>query len=131
MWDFSTSILSQNVKKLSGDSLGKSFFSVKNRKRDSLVVRAVENVSNYLYGTEFEVVSDQEALPTILKGNRVNKIFSSRLTRWADRLRLFHSTVNHEPGRTLALAYYYQCTHQRATTIIRKKYENYVTTGLR
>ena len=30
LWDFSTSILSQNIKKMQGDPLGKNFFSKKN-----------------------------------------------------------------------------------------------------
>ena len=45
------------------------------------VVWSEENFRNYVYGTEFEVVSDHKALMIILKDDRANKSFSSRLTR--------------------------------------------------
>ena len=70
------------------------------------VVWAVENSRNYVYGTSFEIVSDHKALISILKGNRANKSFSSRLTRWVDRLLPFQFTVSHELGRTLGMAGY-------------------------
>ena len=43
---------------------------------------------------------------TILKDNRANKTFSSRLTRWVDRLLQFQSKVVHAPGRTLGMTDY-------------------------
>ena len=50
------------------------------------VVWAKENFRNFVYGTEFEVVSDHKALTTILKDNRSNETFSLGLMRWVDRL---------------------------------------------
>ena len=44
------------------------------------VVWAIENFRKFVYGAEFEVVSDNKALTTILKDNGSNKLFSSRLT---------------------------------------------------
>ena len=70
------------------------------------VVWSVENFRNYVYGTNFELVSDHKALTSILKGNKANKTFSSRLTRWVDRLLPFQFTVSHEPGRTIGMAVY-------------------------
>ena len=67
------------------------------------LVWAVENFRNYVYGS-FEIVSDHKALISILKGNRANKTFSSRLTRWVNRLLPVQFTVSHEPGRTLGMA---------------------------
>ena len=61
---------------------------------------------NYVYGTEFEVVTDHKALVSILKGNRGNKTYSSRLTRWVDQLLPFQFSIRHEPGRTLGMADY-------------------------
>ena len=48
------------------------------------VVWAIEHFKNYLYGIKFQVVSDHKALATVLKGNKGNKTYSSRLTRWVD-----------------------------------------------
>ena len=58
-----------------------------------------------MYGINFGVVSDL-ALQSVLKSNKGNKTFSSRLTRWVDRLLPFDFNVVHEPGRTLGLADY-------------------------
>ena len=70
------------------------------------VVWAIENFRNYVWGTEFEAVSDHKALMTISKDNRANKTFSSRLTRWVDCLLLFQFKVVHAPGRTLGIVDY-------------------------
>ena len=48
------------------------------------VVWAIEHFKNYLYGIKFQVVSDHKALATVLKGNKGNKTYSSRLTQWVD-----------------------------------------------
>ena len=70
------------------------------------VIWAVENFRNYVYGTEFEIVSDHRALLSVLKDNRGNKTFSSRLTRWVDRLLPFQFKIVHTPGRTMGMADY-------------------------
>ena len=70
------------------------------------VVWAIENFRSYVYGVQFEVISDHKALTAILKGNRANKTYSSRLTRWIDRLLPFQFTVTHSPGRTIGMADY-------------------------
>ena len=43
---------------------------------------------------------------SVLKPNRGNKTFSSRLTRWVDRWLPFEFEVVHVPGRTLGMADY-------------------------
>ena len=45
------------------------------------VVWTLENFGKFVYGTQFEVVSDHKALTSILKGNKANKTYSSQLTR--------------------------------------------------
>ena len=50
------------------------------------VVWAVEHFKNYVYGIKFQVISDHKALSSVLRPIRGNKTFSSRLTRWVDRL---------------------------------------------
>ena len=69
-------------------------------------VWAVEHFRNYLYGTKFQVVSDHKALGTVLKSNKGNKTYSSRLTRWVDRLLPFDFEIFHAPGRSIGIADY-------------------------
>ena len=52
------------------------------------------------------MVSDHKALETALKSNHGNKTYSSRLTRWIDRLLPFDMEVVHQPGRTMGLTDY-------------------------
>ena len=70
------------------------------------VVWSIENARNFVYVTEVEIISDHKALASILKRNRSNKTFSSRLTRWVDRLLQFQFTLVHAPGRTMGIADY-------------------------
>ena len=71
------------------------------------IVWAVEHFRNYVYGVQFKILSDHKALMSVLKPNRGNKTFSSRLTRrWVDRLLPFEFEVVHVPGRTLGMADY-------------------------
>ena len=70
------------------------------------VVWSIENYRNYVEGEKFNVVTDHKALATILKGNKGNKSYSSRLTRWVDRLLPFDFEIEHAPGRTMGLADY-------------------------
>ena len=67
---------------------------------------ATQNFRMYVYGTHFEVVSDHKTLTSILKGNMANKTYSSRLTRWVDRLLPFQFTVTHSPDRAIGMADY-------------------------
>ena len=52
------------------------------------------------------MVSDHKTLQSVLKSNKGNKTFSSRLTRWVDRLWPFDFNVVRTPGRTLGMAGY-------------------------
>ena len=70
------------------------------------VVWSVEHFKNYVYGVPFGIVSDHKALQSVLKSNKGNKTYSSRLTRWVDRLLPFDSSIVHTPGRTLGMADY-------------------------
>ena len=70
------------------------------------VVWSVEHFENYVYGVRFGVVSDHKALQSVLKSNKGNKTYSSRLPRWADRLLPFDFSIVHKPGRTLGMADY-------------------------
>ena len=70
------------------------------------VVWSIENFKNYVYGTESEVVSDHKALMTVLKDNMASKTYSSRLTRWVDRLLPLQFKVVHAAGRTMGMTDY-------------------------
>ena len=70
------------------------------------IVWAIEHCKNYVYRVQFKVVSDHKALMSILKPNRGNETFSSRLTRWVERLLPFDFAVVHVAGKTLGMADY-------------------------
>ena len=70
------------------------------------VVWSNEHFKNYVYEVRFGVVSDHKALQSVLKCKKGNKTFSSRLTRWVDRLLPFDFNIVHTPGRTLGMADY-------------------------
>ena len=69
-------------------------------------VWAIEHFKYCVYGVKFTILSDHKALTTILRPNRGNKTFSSRLTRWVNRLLPFEFEVVHVAGRTLGMADY-------------------------
>ena len=63
------------------------------------VVWAVEHYKNYLYGSEFEIITDHKALLSTLSPNHGNKTYHSRLTRWVDLLLPFNFTIKHLAGK--------------------------------
>ena len=74
------------------------------------VVWSIEHFKKYVYGVAFGNVSDHKALQSVLRSNKGNKTFSSRLTWWVDRLLPFEFSIVHTPGRTLGMADYL-CRH--------------------
>ena len=95
-----------------------------------VVVWAIANFRNFV-DTQFEVVSDHKALTSILKGNRTNRTYSSRSTRWLDHLLPFHITVTYAPGRALGVADYLSRHPSPSKNNVQVKAENYRTTGWR
>ena len=65
------------------------------------VVWATEHFRNYLYGTEFQIVTDHKALLSALSANHGNKTMHSRLTRWVNRLLPFNFKISHLPGKDM------------------------------
>ena len=59
-----------------------------------------------MHGDPSKIISDHKAPATVLMGQKANKIYYSRLTRWVDRLLPFDFEVIHGPGGTLGIAYY-------------------------
>ena len=56
-------------------------------------MRSVEHFKNYVHGVPFGMVSDHKALQSVLNSNKGNKTYSSRLTKWVDRLLPFVFSV--------------------------------------
>ena len=65
------------------------------------VVWATEHFKNYLYGAEFEIVTDHKALLSALNANQSNKTMHSRLTRWVNRLLPFDFKIKHIPRKEM------------------------------
>ena len=70
------------------------------------VVWSLEHFKYYLYGSQFLLQTDHQALLSALKENRGNKTHQSRLTRWVDHLLPFHFTAEHVPGKNMGFADY-------------------------
>ena len=70
------------------------------------VVWSVEHFKYYLYGKPFTVITDHRALLSIMRENRSNKSYNSRLTRWVDRLLPFDFSIDHLPGSKMGLVDY-------------------------
>ena len=70
------------------------------------VVWSTEYFKNYMYGKHFTVITDHRALLSIMKENRSNKSYNSRLTRWVDRLLPFQFDIEHLPGAKMGLVDY-------------------------
>ena len=64
-------------------------------------VWATEHFKNYLYGAEFEIVTDHKALLSALNANQSNKTMHSRLTRWVNRLLPFDFKIKHIPRKEM------------------------------
>ena len=67
------------------------------------VVWGLEHFKYYVVGKEFLVLTDHQALLSALRGNRGNKCYQSRLTRWVDRLLQFDFQLEHLPGSRMGL----------------------------
>ena len=67
------------------------------------VVLLIEYFKNYLYGKNFTVITVHRALLSIMKENRSNKSYNSRLTRWIDGLLPFQFDIEHLQGAKMGL----------------------------
>ena len=73
------------------------------------IVWACEHYRTYLLGTRFQVLTDHKAIISALNENFNNKLYQSRLARWADRLLPFDFEVIQVPGVTLGIVDYLSC----------------------
>ena len=70
------------------------------------VVWCVEYFKYYLFGKSFTIITDHRALLSIMKKQRSNKSYNSRLTRWVDRLLPFDFNIEHIPRAKMGLVDY-------------------------
>ena len=70
------------------------------------VVWSIEHFNYYLFGKPFTVITDHRALLSIMRENKTNKSYNSRLTRWVDRLLPFDLTIDHLSGSKMGLVDY-------------------------
>ena len=87
----------------------------------------VEYFPNCILESKFLVVTDHEALISLLNGNiKKNKTVFSRLTRWLDRLIPLDFNVEHKPGAKIGLADYLSRHPSKEATPI-STYDNMFT----
>ena len=70
------------------------------------VVWAIEHHKYYLYGKHFTVITDHQALISVLNASERSKTSQSRLTRWIDRIFPFHFDIKHLAGNKMGLIDY-------------------------
>ena len=66
----------------------------------------LEKFQFYHYGKKVYLYTDHQALAPLIKQNRCNKQYSTRLTRWLDRLAQFDIAIQHIAGSNLKLTDY-------------------------
>ena len=81
-------------------------FEAKYSVNELQLLAVVWAIEHYVYGEKFQIISDHKALASVLKPNRGNTTFSSRLPRWVDGLLPYEFEITHAPGRVLGFADY-------------------------
>ena len=82
------------------------------------VVWSIEHFKYYSYGKPFTVITDHRALLSIMRENRANKSYNSRLIRWVDLPLPFDFTIDHLPGSKTGLVDYISHDPQQKAVII-------------
>ena len=94
------------------------------------VVWSIEHFKYYLYGKPFTVITDHRALLSIMRENRANKSYNSRLIRWDDRLLPFDFTIDHLPGSKMGLVDYVSRDPQQKAVNISAYDEQFIVAKL-
>ena len=90
----------------------------------------MEHFKYYLYGKPFTVITDHRALLSIMRENKSNKSYNSRLTRWVDRLLLFDFSIDHLPGSKMGLVDYISRDPQQKAVNISAYDEQFIVAKL-
>ena len=67
------------------------------------IVSGTEHFKHYLLGRKFTVESDHKALISVLNKQKPNKTYSSRLTRWKERLLIFDFDISYKQGSLMGI----------------------------
>ena len=94
------------------------------------VVWSVEHFKYYLYGKPFTVITDHRAPLSIVRENRSNKSYNSRLTRWVDRLLPFDFSIDHLLGPKMGLVDYISRDPQQKAVNISAYDEQFIVVKL-
>ena len=94
------------------------------------VVWSVDHFKYYLYGKPFTVITDHRALLSIMRENRTNKSYNSRLTGWVDRLLPFDFTIDHLLGSKMGIVDYISCDPQQKAVNISAYDEQFIVAKL-
>ena len=62
------------------------------------VAWAIEQFKYYLYGKNFNAITDHQALISALNASERSKASQSQLTRWIEQLISFHLDIKHLAG---------------------------------
>ena len=68
------------------------------------VVWGAEYFRDYILGRPFTVITDNQALISLLNENNEKKTLFSRLKRWLDRLIPFDFVIEHKPVAKIGIA---------------------------
>ena len=90
----------------------------------------MEHFKYYLYGKPFTVITDHRALLSIMRENRSNKSYNSRLTRWVDRLLPFDFSIDHLPDSKMGLVDYISRDPQQKAVNISAYDEQFIVAKL-
>ena len=87
------------------------------------MVWACERLHMYLYGTDFEILTDRKPLKFIYSKKSQP---SARVNRWVLRLQPYRLTVRHIPGKENIADSLYRLTRNKASTDLSSEAEEYV-----
>ena len=94
------------------------------------VVWSIEHFNYHLYGTPFTVITDHRALLSIMRENKANKSYTSRLTGWVVRLLPFDFTIDHLPISKMGLVDYISRDPQQKAVNISADDEQFIVAKL-
>ena len=94
------------------------------------VVWSVEYFKFYLFVKSFTIITDNRALLSIMKEDRSNKSYNSRLSRWVDRLLFFDFNIGRIPGAKMGLVDYISRQPNQEAKVTNKYDEEFAVSAI-